>query len=102
MSPRGTYTYLDQAGTMLHQLARFSLPPADIPRRPSAPTRPRLASRFRLNTLRHPAALPLVVRLEQYTSRLFNDAADTLSMQGDILLPLPLFGRSHFLIFNLF
>ena len=40
--------HLDQTDAMLHQLARFSLPPADIPRRPSAPTHPRLTSRFRL------------------------------------------------------
>jgi len=38
--------HLDQTDAMLHQLARFSLPPADILRRPSAPTRPWLASRF--------------------------------------------------------
>ena len=43
-----------------------------------------------------------MVRLEQCTSRLFNDAADTSLMQGDIVLSLPLFGRSYFLTFNLF
>jgi len=53
-------------------------------------------------SLQHPAALPLAIRPEQHTSRLSNDAAAASLMQADIVLPLPLFGRSHFLIFNLF
>jgi len=46
--------HLDQAGAVPHQLARFSLPPADIPRRPNAPIRPRLASHFRLALMSFP------------------------------------------------